>query len=138
MSKLIRFGVSLEEDLLNNFDRHIKRNKYTNRSEAIRDLIRSELIKEEWTENKEVTGAITVVYDHHARDLVNKVLDIQHDHYGCILSTQHIHLDHHHCFEIIVTKGKATEIEDLYMKLKSLKSVKHAGFLMATKGKDLL
>jgi len=55
----------------------------------------------------------------------------------CILSTQHIHLDHHNCFEIIVTKGKATEIEKLYMKLKSIKSVKHAGFLMATKGKDL-
>lgn len=137
MSKLIRFGVSLEEDLLNKFDRHIKRKKYTNRSEAIRDLIRSELIKEEWTENKEVTGAITIVYDHHTRDLVNKVLDVQHDHHDCILSTQHIHLDHHNCFEIIVTKGKSKEIEDLYLKLKSLKSVKHAGFLMATKGKDL-
>lgn len=137
MSKLIRFGVSLEEDLLNKFDRHIKRKKYTNRSEAIRDLIRSELIKEEWTENKEVTGAITIVYDHHTRDLVNKVLDVQHDHHDCILSTQHIHLDHHNCFEIIVTKGKSREIEDLYLKLKSLKSVKHAGFLMATKGNDL-
>jgi len=137
MSKLIRFGVSLEEDLLNKFDRHIKRKKYTNRSEAIRDLIRSELIKEEWTENKEVTGAITIVYDHHTRDLVNKVLDVQHDHHNCILSTQHIHLDHHNCFEIIVTKGKSKEIEELYLKLKSLKSVKHAGFLMATKGKDL-
>jgi CopG family transcriptional regulator, nickel-responsive regulator len=137
MSKLIRFGVSLEEDLLNKFDRHIKRHKYTNRSEAIRDLIRSELIKEEWTENREVTGAITIVYDHHIRDLVNKVLDVQHDHHDCILSTQHIHLDHHNCFEIIVTKGKSKEIEDLYLKLKSLKSVKHAGFLMATKGKDL-
>jgi CopG family nickel-responsive transcriptional regulator len=137
MSKLIRFGVSLEEDLLNKFDRHIKRNKYTNRSEAIRDLIRSELIKEEWTGNREVTGAITIVYDHHTRDLVNKVLDVQHDHHDCILSTQHIHLDHHNCFEIIVTKGKSKEIEDLYLKLKSLKSVKHAGFLMATKGKNL-
>jgi CopG family transcriptional regulator, nickel-responsive regulator len=137
MSKLIRFGVSLEEDLLNKFDRHIKRNKYTNRSEAIRDLIRSELIKDEWTENKDVTGAITIVYDHHTRDLVNKVLDVQHDHHDCILSTQHIHLDHHNCFEIIVTKGKSKEIENLYLKLKSIKSVKHAGFLMATKGKDL-
>jgi CopG family transcriptional regulator, nickel-responsive regulator len=137
MSKLIRFGVSLEEDLLNKFDRHIKRHKYTNRSEAIRDLIRSELIKEEWTENKEVTGAITIVYDHHTRDLVNKVLDVQHDHHECILSTQHIHLDHHNCFEIIVTKGKSKEIEELYQKLKAVKSVKHAGFMMATKGKDL-
>jgi CopG family nickel-responsive transcriptional regulator len=87
MSKLVRFGVSLEDDLLNKFDRHIKQHKYTNRSEAIRDLIREELIKEEWTENKEVTGAITIVYDHHARELVNKVMDIQHDYHDSILST---------------------------------------------------
>ena len=137
MSNLVRFGVSLEDDLLTKFDRHIKRRKYTNRSEAIRDLIRDELVKEEWTENKEVTGAITVVYDHHTRELVTKVLDIQHDYHSCILSTQHIHLDHHNCFEIIVTKGKSKEIEELYQKLKSVKSVKHAGFMMATKGKDL-
>jgi len=137
MSNLIRFGVSLENDLLNKFDRHIKKHKYTNRSEAIRDLIRLELIKEEWTENKDVTGAITIVYDHHTRELVNKVLDIQHDHHACILSTQHIHLDHHNCFEIIVSKGKATEIEKLYSELKSLKGVKHAGFMMATKGKNI-
>ena len=137
MSKLIRFGVSLEDDLLNKFDRHIKRHKYTNRSEAIRDLIRSELIKEEWTENKEVTGAITIVYDHHTRELVTKVLDVQHDYHTCILSSQHIHLDNHNCFEIIVTKGKSKEIEELYQKLKAIKSVKHAGFMMATKGKDL-
>jgi CopG family nickel-responsive transcriptional regulator len=137
MSKLVRFGVSLEEDLLVKFDNHIKKHKYTNRSEALRDMIREELVKKEWTENKEVTGAITLVYDHHTRELVNKVLDVQHDHHECILSTQHIHLDHHNCFEIIVTKGKSKEIEVLYQKLKSIKSVKHAGFMMATKGKDL-
>ena len=137
MSELVRFGVSLEDDLLNKFDRHIKKHKYTNRSEAIRDLIREELVKKEWTENKEVTGAITIVYDHHTRELVTKVLDVQHDYHACILSTQHIHLDHHNCFEIIVTKGKSKEIEELYQKLKSIKNVKHAGFMMATKGSDL-
>jgi CopG family nickel-responsive transcriptional regulator len=137
MSKLVRFGVSLEEDLLIKFDNHIKKHKYTNRSEALRDMIREELVKKEWTENKEVTGAITLVYDHHTRELVTKVLDVQHDYHACILSTQHIHLDHHNCFEIIVTKGKSKEIEELYQKLKSIKSVKHAGFMMATKGNDL-
>jgi len=137
MSNLVRFGVSLEEDLLVKFDNHIKKHKYTNRSEALRDMIREELVKKEWTENKEVTGAITLVYDHHTRELVTKVLDVQHDYHACILSTQHIHLDHHNCFEIIVTKGKSKEIEVLYQKLKSIKSVKHAGFMMATKGKDL-
>jgi CopG family transcriptional regulator, nickel-responsive regulator len=138
MSNLVRFGVSLEEDLLIKFDRLIRKRKYTNRSEALRDLIRDELVKKEWTENKEVTGAITIVYDHHTRELVNKVLDVQHDHHDCILSTQHIHLDHHNCFEIIVTKGKSKEIETLYQKLKSIKNVKHTGFMMATKGSDLL
>jgi len=137
MSKLIRFGVSLDEELLIKFDRHIKTKKYTNRSEAIRDMIREELVRKEWSENKEVTGAVTLVYDHHTRELVNKVLDVQHDHHTCILSTQHIHLDHHHCFEIIVTKGKSSEIEELFQKLKSIKGVKHAGFMMATKGSNL-
>ena len=137
MSKLVRFGVSLEEDLLIKFDRLIAQRKYTNRSEAIRDMIREELVKKEWTENKEVTGAITLVYDHHTRELVAKVLDVQHDYHTCILSTQHIHLDHHNCFEIVVTKGKSKEIEELFRKLKSIKRVKHAGFMMATEGKDL-
>jgi CopG family nickel-responsive transcriptional regulator len=136
-SKLVRFGVSLEEELLTQFDRLIKQRKYTNRSEALRDMIREELIKKEWMENKEVTGAITLVYDHHTRELVTKVLDVQHDYHTCILSSQHIHLDHHNCFEIIVTKGKSKEIEELYQKLKSIKSVKHVGFMMATKGKNL-
>ena len=137
MSSLVRFGVSLEEGLLKKFDRHIKKNKYTNRSEAVRDLIREELVKKEWMENKEVTGAITIVYDHHTRELVNKILDIQHDYHDFILSTQHIHLDHHNCFEIIVTRGKSKDIEKLFQLLKSAKGVKHAGFLMATKGKGL-
>ncbi|MBP7766662.1 MAG: nickel-responsive transcriptional regulator NikR [Deltaproteobacteria bacterium] len=135
MSKLVRFGVSLDEDLLDQFDRLIRQRKYTNRSEAIRDLIREELVKKEWTENREVTGAITLVYDHHARQLVNKVIDIQHDCHTCILSTQHIHLDHHNCFEIVVTRGKSKDIEALFQKLKAVKNVKHAGFMMATKGK---
>ncbi len=135
MSKLVRFGVSLDEDLLGQFDRLIRQRKYTNRSEAIRDLIREELVKKEWTENREVTGAITLVYDHHARQLVNKVIDIQHDCHTCILSTQHIHLDHHNCFEIVVTRGKSKDIEALFQKLKAVKNVKHAGFMMATKGK---
>ncbi len=135
MSKLVRFGVSLDEDLLGQFDRLIRQRKYTNRSEAIRDLIREELVKKEWTENREVTGAITLVYDHHARQLVNKVIDIQHDCHTCILSTQHIHLDHHNCFEIVVTRGKSKDIEALFQKLKAVKNVKHAGFMMTTKGK---
>ncbi len=137
MSSLVRFGVSLEEDLLSRFDHHIRKNRYTNRSEAIRDLIREELVRKEWSDNMDVTGAITLVYDHHTRELVTKVLDVQHDYHACILSTQHIHLDHRHCFEIIVTRGKSKAIQELYQKLKSIKNVKHAGFMMATQGKHI-
>ena len=137
MPQVARVGVSLEHDLLQKFDERRTAKKYTNRSEAIRDLIREDLVKNEWHDNKEIAGAITLIYDHHKRALVNKLMDIQHDFGSMIISSQHIHLDHHNCFEIIVTKGKSAEIEKLYLKLKSLKSVKHAGFLMATKGKDL-
>lgn len=137
MGNLIRFGVSLEKILLEKFDKRLKEKKYTNRSEAIRDLIREELIKKEWQEGKIVTGAITLVYNHHHRDLVNKLIDIQHDFHDIILSTQHIHLDEDNCLEIVVVKGKPKEIEDLYGKLKSAKGVKYAGFAMATTGKEV-
>ena len=132
MSKLIRFGVSLEKNLLDKFDKLIKSKKYTNRSEAIRDLIREKLVKKEWDENQEVSGAITLAYDHHKRELVNHIMDIQHDYHHNVLSTQHMHLDHHNCMEIIAVKGKALQIEELYGKLKSIKGVKHVGFAEST------
>ena len=134
MADIVRFGVSLEESLLQRFDEHIHKKKYTNRSEAIRDLIREELVRQQWRENSEVTGAMTLVYDHHQRGLVSRLLNIQHDYHHTIFSSQHIHLDHDNCLEIIITKGKAEIIEALYGKLKSTKGVKHAGFAMATTG----
>lgn len=138
MSSLVRFGVSLEKELLRSFDERIKEKKYTNRSEAIRDLIREDLVKKEWQEGKEVAGSITLVYNHHKRELVNLLIDIQHDHHDTILSTQHIHLDDDNCLEIIVIKGKPKEIEELYGKLKSAKGVKHGGFSMATTGMEII
>ncbi|MFO0795621.1 MAG: nickel-responsive transcriptional regulator NikR [Candidatus Brocadiaceae bacterium] len=138
MSNLIRFGVSLEKELLERFDEHIQGKKYTNRSEAIRDMIRDELVKKEWLEGKEVTGSITLVYNHHKRELTNFLIDIQHDYHHIILSTQHIHLDEDNCLEIIVMKGKPKEIEELYGKLKSAKGVKHGGFAMTTTGKEII
>ncbi len=138
MSNLVRFGISLEKQLLRKFDERIKESKYTNRSEAIRDLIREDLVKKEWQESREVTGAITLVYYHHKRELVNRLIDIQHDYHDNILSTQHIHLDDDNCLEVIITKGRPKEIEELYGKLKSSKGVKHAGFAMATTGKEVI
>ena len=138
MPNLVRFGVSLDKELLKKFDERLKEKKYTNRSEAIRDLIRDDLVKKEWQEGKEVTGSITLVYNHHKRELTNLLIDIQHDYHDTVLSTQHIHLDEDNCLEIVVVKGKPKEIKELYGKLKSAKGVKHGGFSMATTGMEIM
>ena len=138
MSEIVRFGVSLEKELLEKFDRLSKEKKYPNRSEAIRDLIRENLVKKEWTEGKEVAGAITLVFDHHKRELVNTLTDIQHDFHQLIISSQHIHLDHDNCLEIIVVRGKPIEVRGLADKLKSTKGVKYGSLSIATTGKELV
>ena len=137
MANLFRFGISLEKKLLDEFDILIKRKNYSNRSEAFRDLIRQELVKEEWAKSGEVVGAITLVYDHHKRELVNKLTDIQHDFQGTIISTQHIHLDHDNCLELIAVKGPAADITKLADTLKSVKGVKHGTLSMSSTGKNL-
>ena len=137
MSGLIRFGVSIEKDLLVKFDKHIKQKGYQNRSEAFRDLIRQDLVKQEWLEGKEVAAAITLVYDHHKRELVNKLTNIQHDFHELIVSSQHIHIDHNNCLEIIAVKGSPNRIQLLANKMKAAKGVKHAALTVATTGKGL-
>ncbi|MDI6793230.1 MAG: nickel-responsive transcriptional regulator NikR [bacterium] len=138
MSSLVRFGVSVEEELLSRFDRLIQKEAYANRSEAIRDLIREHLVKREWVEGKEVAGTITLVYDHHRRELVNKLTDIQHDFHNLVISSQHIHLDHDNCLEVVVVKGTASEVNDLAHRLKSTKGVKYGALNMATTGRELV
>jgi len=137
MAELIRFGVSLEKDLLDGFDRLIKEEKYPNRSEAFRDLIREKLVKTEWQGSEIVAGAITLVYDHHKRALLSILTDIQHDYHNFIISGQHIHLDYNNCLEIIVVKGKPKEITALANKLKSAKGVKFGQLSLATTGKAI-
>jgi len=137
MPKLVRFGVSLEEELLKNFDRHIRKKEYQNRSEAIRDLIRAEFVKKEWLDNKEVAGTVTLIYNHHKRELVNKLTDIQHNVQKIIISTQHIHLDHDNCLEIIALKGAPKEVQKLADTLKSVKGVKHGTLSMSSTGKSI-
>jgi len=134
MSGLVRFGVSLEEDLLRKFDQRIREKKYTNRSEALRDLIREDLVKKEWQENKEVSGAITLIYDHHKRELLDKITDIQHDFQKLIISTQHIHLDHDNCLEIVAIRGKSKEAQQLAETLRAIKGVKHGTLSMSSTG----
>lgn len=124
--KIIRFGVSIEPDLLKNFDKMIKKEGYTNRSEAIRDLIRKNLITEK---NKnpeaEAIGTLTMIYDHHVRNLTDKLLDLQHDHTKEILTTTHVHIDHHNCLEVLVLKGKTRSVQKLADNIKALKGIKH-------------
>jgi CopG family transcriptional regulator, nickel-responsive regulator len=134
MSKIIRFGVSLEEALLHNFDSLIKKRKYTNRSEAIRDLIRQELLQKDFEEDREVAGAITFIYDHHQRDLLNKIIDVQHDHQYIIQSSQHIHLDHHNCLEIVAVKGNSGKVKKLADTLRALKGVKNGSLSVSGTG----
>jgi CopG family transcriptional regulator, nickel-responsive regulator len=137
-SPLLRFGVSIEETLLKRFDSFISSNNYKNRSEALRDLIRIALVEEEWENaDEEVAGAIVLVYNHHKRELVNKLLDIQHDYNKYIISSQHIHLDHDNCLEIIVVKGSMKFIQEILSKLKSAKGVKHASLTKSTLGKNI-
>lgn len=134
MNDLYRFGISLEKELIKAFDNHIKKQKYHNRSEAIRDLIREALTRKQIAEGGVVAGAVVMTYDHHKRELVNTLLDIQHDFQGLIISTQHVHLDHHHCLEIIAVKGKAREIETLADSIRSQVGVKQVSMGVASAG----
>lgn len=136
MSEIIRFGVSLEQKLLERFDRLIRKKNYTNRSEAIRDLIRQELVKKDWEEGGEVAGAITYVYDHHKRDLLKRITDLQHDNQKVIISTQHIHLDHDNCLEIVAVRGRSRDVQKLADALKSLKGIKHAAVSITGLGRE--
>jgi CopG family nickel-responsive transcriptional regulator len=137
MSKLVRFGVSLDQELLDKFDRLARDRNYTSRSEAFRDLMRQELVQKQWQEGKEIAGAITLIYDHRKRELVNKLMDIQHDFGTLIISSQHVHLDHSNCLEIIAFKGSSKEAQKLADSLKSVKGVKHGTLSMSTTGKDI-
>ena len=134
---LTRFGVSLDKNLLEKFDRLIENKNYTNRSEAFRDLIRQELITKEWVEGEDIAGTITIIYDHHQRELATKLMDIQHDHGKNIISTQHIHLDHHNCMEIIAVRGSAKEAQKLADMLKAVRGVKHSTLGMSSTGKHI-
>ncbi len=138
MSGLTRFGVSIPDSLLADFDRLIARKGYQNRSEAIRDLIRDSLVTEEWKEGrKEMVGAISLVYSHQTRELSRVLTQMQHGHFQTILSTLHIHLDEHNCLEVLVVKGKAEEIKKIGDRLVGTRGVKHGKISLTSTGKNL-
>jgi CopG family nickel-responsive transcriptional regulator len=135
MGELSRIGVAIDSDLLEQFDELIARRGYTNRSEAFRDLIRGELVEEAWAKpDSMVVGTVTLVFDHHVRMLNEKLTDMQHQHYDHVLSTLHVHLDHNNCLEVLVIKGKASEVRKIADSLISTKGVKHGRLTVTTPG----
>lgn len=138
MSELIRFGISMDKDLLSRLDKEIVKRGYPNRSEAIRDLVRSQLVELEWSqEDEEVAGTVTIIYDHHVRGLSDILLELQHEHHEMIMSVMHVHLAHDNCLEVMVVKGKASEARDLAGRLIGVKGVKHGKLTITSTGKRL-
>ncbi len=128
---VVRFGVSLEKELLEALDSFVNESHFTNRSQAIRQLITNNLIEKKWTSNDVVAGAISLVYDHHKRDLLNKLAELQHDYHDIILATQHFHIDHDNCLEIIAVRGKSAKLTVLANKLIALKGIQHGKLVMS-------
>ncbi len=138
MGETIRFGISIDETLLASFDKLIEQKGYMNRSEAVRDLIRASLVELKWEAGEEETiGTITLVYNHHVRDLSDKLTEQQHAYHDQIVSALHVHLDAHNCLEVLVVRGKAREVKQIADELIGVKGVKHGKLVMTTTGEEL-
>ncbi len=139
MNELVRFGVSIEPSLLEQFDEIVEKRGYPTRSEALRDMIRDALIKEKISiqDNSEVLGSLTLIYDHHAGKLLQQMNDIQHEQHDIILSVMHMHVSHDDCMEIIALRGKASDIAGLANKLISLKGIKNGKLFLTLPSSDI-
>ena len=138
MSDLSRIGVAIDASLLEKFDQLISGRGYTNRSEAFRDLIRDELIRQDWeSPEAQVVGTVTLVYDHHVRQLSERLTNLQHDYHHNILSTLHVHLDHDNCLEVLIVKGKSAAVRKIADALIATKGVKHGRLTITTTGAGL-
>jgi CopG family nickel-responsive transcriptional regulator len=138
LSAITRFGVSLEEGLLGKFDRLIDRKGYLNRSEAIRDLIRDSLVRDQWEiGDGNAVGTLTLVYDHGTRELEERLTELQHANYKAIVSTLHVHLDPHHCLEVLVLRGETKLLKSIADRLIGTRGVKHGTFSATAEGKEL-
>ncbi len=137
MSELSRIAMSIDKRLMDRFDKTLKNKGYTNRSEAIRDLIRDSLVEQEWESDTEVVGTITLVYNHHTRELTDNLNDMQHKFYHDIISNLHVHLDEHNCLEVMVVRGRSSDIKQIADRMIGTRGVVHGKLTMATTGKDL-
>lgn len=137
MARTVRFSVSIEEDLIEAFDALCKQRGWTNRSEAIRDAIRRQLVEREWEAGEEVVGVITLLYDHHRPALTEKLTEIQHHALDAVISTTHVHIDEENCLEFLAVRGEAREIERLAHRLIGLKGVKHGELTGTSTGEKI-
>ena len=137
MGEAVRFSASLSEDLLKAFDEYLDQKGYKNRSEGLRDIIRDNLVKQEVIANHDVVGVLTIVYDHHVRELTQTVIEEQHNTPAEVISSMHVHLDHHNCLEIIVVKGKGSVIQKFSDRMIGIRGVKHGNLSLTSTGKNL-
>jgi CopG family nickel-responsive transcriptional regulator len=139
MADLTRFGVSIEQQLLERFDHLLADKGHANRSEAIRDLIRNALVEEELHRNGSTAaiGTVTLLYNHHTRDLADRLTEHQHSHHDAIVSALHVHLDAHHCLEVVVVRGTAAQVKRLADELLGTRGVKHGKLVLTTTGAEL-
>ena len=137
MPEAVRFSVSLSGKLLAQFDDLLEQKGYNNRSEGIRDLIRDKLIQQEVEENKEVVGVITILYDHHVRELSERMIDEQHNSEASVISSMHVHLDHHNCLEVIVAQGEGRLIQEFSGRLIGIRGVKHGELVITSTGAEI-
>ena len=138
MSELTRIGVAIDGELLGRFDTLIEKRGYDNRSEAFRDLIRAELVRESSSRpSGQVAGSLTVIYDHHVRLLEEKLTELQHAHTRIIVSVLHVHLDHDNCMEILALRGAAGDVRQFADRLSAVKGVKHAQLVICGTGDTL-
>jgi CopG family transcriptional regulator, nickel-responsive regulator len=138
MDPLERFGVSMSAALLASFDEAIVQAGYANRSEAIRDVVRDYLVRQQWdTGDAEVVGTVTLLYDHHTRELDDTLTELQHEYHEAIICSTHVHLDAHNCLEVIVVRGSAAQVRTIADRLLSTRGVKHGGLTATATGEHI-
>jgi CopG family transcriptional regulator, nickel-responsive regulator len=135
--KTVRLSFSMDTGLLKRWEKMLQESGYVNRSEFIRDMIRDRLVEEEWERDDEAVGTLTLIYNHHSRGLTEKLTHLQHDHHNVILATTHVHLDAHICVEVILVKGKASQIRSMINLLRQQKGVLHGSLAITSTGKHL-
>jgi len=135
MSELVRFSVSLESDLLKQFDRYCHEGRFATRSEAVRQLLRETLTEHAWeSDARDAAATLTLVYDHHRTSLTERLLELQHRHTNMVVSTMHVHLDHDNCLEVIVLRGRAGHLQQIAAELRGLKGIRRGQLVLASTG----